>query len=75
MKKVFILGCLLFAATAIVSPKVSADANNFVIRSFHANYALDTKAVGGSLDTTEKIDVTYASFNHGINAALLLRKE
>ncbi len=70
MKKVFILGCLLFAATAIVSPKVSADVNNFVIRSFHANYALDTKAVGGSLDTTEKIDVTYASFNHGILRAI-----
>ncbi len=44
--------------------------NNFVINNFKASYVIDNDAVGGSLLTTETIDLTYSAQNRGILRAI-----
>ncbi len=59
------LACLAFGGGV-----VRADVNDFVIDRFNADYVLDNKAPGGSLLTTETIDVVFSDNNHGILRAL-----
>lgn len=44
--------------------------NNFVINKLSAEYVLDDKAIGGSLETSETIDLTFSAQNHGILRAI-----
>ena len=65
MKFIYSL-CIALAVLLLQTPPARADVNDFVVNDFSAGYVLDSKAVGGSLETTEKITVTFSDQNHGI---------
>jgi hypothetical protein len=59
--------CLLVFA---VGGQVHADANNFIIDRFAADYTLSNSNKHGELHIVEHIDVTFMDSNHGILRAL-----
>lgn len=67
MKHITALVVLCAAGLTLFFPGLaSADVNDFTINNFEADYVLNNNAVGGSLQTTEKITVTFSDNNHGI---------
>jgi hypothetical protein len=49
---------------------VHADVNDFVVTDFRADYVINNDKIGGSLETTEEIDVAFPGQNHGILRAI-----
>ncbi len=63
----FVLSIVVaFAVILLQAIPVHADVNNFVINDFSAEYVLQNDVTGGSLETYEKIDLTFSDQNHGI---------
>lgn len=63
--------CSLTAVFLLGSQPVKAqEVDNFVINKFSGDYVIDNKAIGGSLQVTETIDLTYSAQNHGILRAV-----
>jgi uncharacterized membrane protein len=62
----------LFALIATVAPPAlaSADVNDFTVTNFSADYDLSRRDAQGQMDVTERIEVNFSDFNHGILRAL-----
>ncbi|MBC7581404.1 DUF2207 domain-containing protein [Aeromicrobium sp.] len=63
----FVLSVVL--ASSMVS-SVAADANNFTIDTFAADYTLGQDDPQGTLTIQEQITITFAGYNHGIFRAI-----
>ncbi len=74
MSSVFRWAKLIVAAVSLsvlcVAPAVHAQGNDFTINSFDARYALTHVDPQGELHVTERIDVTFPGFNHGLLRAI-----
>ena len=69
MKKLFALAFFsltLFGLTGLAR----ADVNDFTINNFHTDFVIYNDDVGGSLQTNETINLTFADQNHGILRAI-----
>lgn len=53
-----------------MSEQQTSGVNNFIINKFRADYILDNNVPGGSMSTTENIDLTFSAQNHGILRAI-----
>ncbi len=61
---------MLILFVMFVPAKAHADVTDFVITNFEADYYLNRNSSHGSLDVTEKIDVEFHDYNHGILRAI-----
>lgn len=64
------LFAVMFCLVALLPAPASADVNDFTIHKFSADYVIDSDKVGGSMLTSEKIDLTFTDQNHGILRAI-----
>ncbi len=72
-KYLAVLIVLVGLAGIFLAPSSSTQAqgvNDFIINKFVADYVIDNKAVGGSMHTTETINLTFSAQNHGILRAI-----
>jgi hypothetical protein len=65
-----LLGIALAILVVGYAPAVSADVNDFTIRSFHSDQTLTREDRQGELRIVENIDLEYTDNNHGILRAL-----
>ncbi len=71
LKRVGLLTAAMVAVFVLfIAPRVSAQVNDFTITKFDADYTLTKADKQGTLQVTERIDVTFPHFNHGLLRAL-----
>src|SRR5581483_4022998 len=71
MKRLAALAALLSIVIAVVLPGVaSADANDFVVTNFAADYYLTRADAQGQMRVVEQINVNFHDYNHGILRAI-----
>ena len=66
MLKKLLVGIFVAAACLAVPQRASASVQDFVVKNFEADYSLSNKDKQGELRVTEKIDVLFSDYNHGI---------